>query len=82
MNTASFGQQHGNDRIALCANSLLVGTLCTGSFQLLHRSLTAVIHQQIRIVRLQQFFAIGLPIMPTLIKPIFSALRISGAILF
>ena len=46
--------QHSDDNVALLTDLLLGGPLCTGSFQFLHGSLAAVIHQQIRIACLQQ----------------------------
>ena len=46
--------QHSDDHIALCADLLLRCTLCTDSFQLLYRSLTAVIYQQVSVACLQQ----------------------------
>ena len=52
--------QHGDDHIALCADLLLRCTLCTDSFQLLYRSLTAVIYQQVSVACLQQIFCHGL----------------------
>ena len=49
-----------NAGVALCADLLLRCTLCTDSFQLLHRSLTAVIYQQVSVACLQQIFCHGL----------------------
>ncbi len=63
--------QHGDDHITLLSDLLLGGALCTGGLQLLHRSLAAVVHQQVGVAAFSRFFAMGLPMMPRPIKPIF-----------
>ena len=52
--------QHGDDHITLLSDLLLGGALCTGGLQLLHRSLAAVVHQQVGVARLQQILCHGL----------------------
>ena len=53
-------EKDGDDHITLLSDLLLGGALCTGGLQLLHRSLTAVVHQQVGVACLQQILCHGL----------------------